>query len=344
MASSSGTIAALSDAPNTLAVHDGAREAAQVASDLAHCRALLAAGSKSFSAASLLLPRRVRDDAAVFYAFCRVADDAVDLSDDPTAAVEGLRARLDRIFAAAAGRGTVDDDPVDRALTRVIAAHDLPRAPFDALIDGFVWDAGDRTYETESDTIAYSVRVAATIGVVMTYLMGVRDAATLARACDLGIAMQLTNIARDVGEDCRRGRVYLPATWLREAGVDPQTMGRTPRFTPELGRVVARLLDRADELYRRSEIGILDLPRDCRASIRAARIVYADIGRVIRARGCDSVTTRASTTTLRKVWLLGLALLGVGGRTRVAGSTAALPEAEILLVGADRSRSLAAAR
>jgi phytoene synthase len=138
--------------------------------------------------------------------------------------------------------------------------------------------------------------------------------------------------------------VYLPATWLREAGVDPQTMGRTPRFTPELGRVVARLLDRADELYRRSEIGILDLPRDCRASIRAARIVYADIGRVIRARGCDSVTTRASTTTLRKMWLLGLALLGVGGRTRIAGSTAALPEAEILLVGADRSRSLAASR
>jgi phytoene synthase len=335
MADGSGTIATLSGAPNHLALRDGGRGAALAAGDLAHCRALLAAGSKSFSAASLLLPRRVRDDAAVFYAFCRVADDAVDLSDDPTAAVEVLRGRLDQIFAAAAGRGASADDPVDRALAQVIASHDLPRAPFDALIDGFVWDASERVYETESDVIAYAVRVAATIGVVMTYLMGVRDAATLARACDLGVAMQLTNIARDVGEDCRRSRVYLPATWLHEAGVDAETLGREPRFTPALGRVVARLLDRADELYRRSEIGIADLPRDCRASIRAARIVYADIGRVIRARGCDSVTQRASTTTLRKVWLLGLALLGVGGRAPGEGRAApVLPEAQLLLVGA----------
>ena len=89
----------------------------------------------------------------------------------------------------------------------------------------------------------------------MTMLMGVRDD-TLSRACDLGVAMQLTNIARDVGEDAQRGRVYLPARWLEEAGVDPASLGAAPRFTPALGGVVQRLLDHAEEIYLRAEPGI----------------------------------------------------------------------------------------
>jgi phytoene synthase len=95
---------------------------------------------------------------------------------------------------------------------------------------------------------------------MMTLLMGRRDAATLARACDLGVAMQLTNVARDVGEDARRSRIYLPLQWLRTEGVDPARLAAPPAFTSGLGRVVARLLFEADRLYRRAEPGIERLP------------------------------------------------------------------------------------
>jgi len=272
--------------------------------DVRLCRASLATGSKSFSAASWFLPPSVRDPAAVFYAFCRLADDLVDDSGDPDGAVVELRERLDEIFASAPR-----DEPVDRALSVVVRDYALPRSVFDALIDGFVWDATGHRYETVEDVIGYSARVASTVGVIMTMLMGVRDADTLSRACDLGVAMQLTNIARDVGEDARRGRVYLPARWLEEAGVDPASLGTSPRFTPALGAVVRRLLEHAEAIYRSAEPGIPRLPRRCRAAIFAARLIYADIGRVIAARSFDSVSGRAMTSLPRKLWLLLRALV-----------------------------------
>ncbi len=282
--------------PETTAL---ARPLAIAREDLAHCRRLLAAGSKSFAAASRLLPRRIRDAAAVFYAFCRVADDAVDDSDDPTAALAQLRVRLAAIWT-----GTADTDPVDRALGALVRAHELPRAPFDALLEGFAWDAQGRRYDTIGGVLSYAARVASAVGVVMTYIMGARSPHTIARACDLGAAMQLTNICRDVGEDARRGRLYLPRTWLAAEGVDPDAWLADPRPDPGVARVVDRLLRLADELYARGLSGVEGLPRDCRRSIRAAGLIYADIGRVIRVNGLDSVTRRASTSAPRKLWLL----------------------------------------
>jgi phytoene synthase len=116
--------------------------------------------------------------------------------------------------------------------------------------------------------------------------------------------MQLTNIARDVGEDARRGRVYLPTRWLEQAGIDRAQLLRTPAFSPALAAVVERLLVAADDSYARADAGVELLPADCRAAIRAARSIYADIGRVIRARGCDSIGARAHTSALRKLVLL----------------------------------------
>ena len=110
---------------------------------------------------------------------------------------------------------------------------------------------------------------------MMTLVMGGRSSKTVARACELGVAMQLTNIARDVGEDARRGRLYLPLQWLREAGLDPDEFLRHPQHSPALANVVKRLLRAADQLYVRSETGIGALPRDCRAAIMAARLIYA---------------------------------------------------------------------
>lgn len=268
--------------------------------DLEACRALLRNGSKTFSAASHLLPRRVREPATALYAFCRVADDAIDADPSATeATVDALRARLGRAYA-----GRPDDSPVDRALAAVVEAERIPRVLPDALLEGLAWDARGRRYETLDELYAYAARVAGTVGAMMTVVMGPRAPVVLARACDLGVAMQLTNIARDVGEDAARGRVYLPLAWMREAGVDPDEWLHSPRPTEALASVVARLLETADGLYRRSDEGIAVLPGDCRTAIFAARLIYSDIGRYVARSGFDSVTRRAYVPLARKLWLL----------------------------------------
>jgi phytoene synthase len=147
-----------------------------------------------------------------------------------------------------------------------------------------------------------------TVGAMMTLIMGVRGAEVFSRACDRGVAMQLTNIARDVGEDARRGRLYLPAGWMREAGPEPKVWLARPEPSTALGSVVVRLLADADRLYRRSDRGIPLLPRSCRIAIRAARLVYADIGRSIESAQFDSVSQHAFVPAWRKAWLLLCAL------------------------------------
>jgi 15-cis-phytoene synthase len=299
--------------------------------DLAACKALLRKGSRSFAAASLLLPKRVREPAAALYAFCRMADDAIDLSADP-GAVAALRERLDRIY-----RGTPADAPIDRAFARVVAERDLPRALVDALLEGFAWDAEGRRYTSISDLCAYGARVAGTVGALMTVLMGPRDAVTMARACDLGVAMQLTNIARDVGEDARAGRLYLPLSWLEEAGVDPVAFLQNPRPGSGVAAVIERLLRFADGLYIRADQGISLLPPDCRPAIRAARLIYADIGREIVCADFDSVSRRAVVSRLRKLWLVLRALFGRASEQRGTSIAPPLPETAFLVAAARRS-------
>jgi len=146
--------------------------------------------------------------------------------------------------------------------------------------------------------------VAGTVGVMMTLLMGVRSPDALARACDLGVAMQLTNIARDVGEDARNGRLYLPRVWMREAGLDPDAFLANPVMSDELKNVIARLLAVADGLYARARSGVAYLPLACRPAILAAGLIYAEIGRALEALSHDSVSHRAHVPTSRKVQLL----------------------------------------
>ena len=165
-------------------------------SDLEHCRQAIKHGSLSFYAASHLLPARVRNPALALYAFCRLADDEVDLKQDKTGSVLALRDRLDLVYA-----GRPRNAAPDRAFASIVEDFEMPRALPDALLEGLAWDAEERQYQTLSGVFDYSARVAAAVGAMMTVLMGVRDPDALARACDLGVAMQLTNIARDVGED-----------------------------------------------------------------------------------------------------------------------------------------------
>ena len=282
-------------------------QTAALRADLAACRASLRNGSKTFLAASLLLPRGVHEPASALYAFCRLADDAVDATGDRRDAVGRLRERLRLAYA-----GTPQDDPADRALAVVVAQHHIPAALFDGLLEGFEWDLQGRRYDTIEALHAYAARVAGTVGAMMALLMGVRSAEGLARACDLGVAMQLSNIARDVGEDARMGRLYLPRAWMREAGLDPDAWLAQPRFSPALATVVQRLLDAADALYARVDAGVAELPLACRPGINAARYLYAQIGLEVQRRGLNSVDERAVVARSRKlVWLLrALVMLG----------------------------------
>jgi phytoene synthase len=295
--------------------------------DLAECRARLRQGSRTFSAASLLLPASVREAATGLYAFCRLADDAVDLHGGRQEAVDELHRRLGSAYA-----GTPWPDPVDRAFADVVARYAIPRAVPEALLEGFLWDAQARRYETLAEVEAYAVRVAGTVGIMMTLLMGCREPATLARACDLGVAMQLSNIARDVGEDARAGRIYLPLAWLREAGIDPDAWLRRPRFSEALGDVIRRLLRAADRLYERAGDGIDRLPAPCRPGIQAARYLYGAIGHELERRGLDSVGTRTVVPGHRKLALLTRSLLATVAPTAPAPEPPPpLPDAQFLL-------------
>lgn len=274
--------------------------------DLAACEELMRGGSKSFFAAAKVLPRRVRAPATALYAFCRLADDTIDIHSalygGPAGAMAHLRDRLQRIYA-----GTPMAVDADRALAVVVARFDIPQSLLQSLLEGFQWDMQERRYETLTDLQDYAARVAGTVGAMMSIIMGTRDPQALARACELGVAMQLTNIARDVGEDARLGRLYLPRNWMTEAGLDPDAWLRSPVFSNALAGVVARLLRAADELYERAGQGLRALPRDCRPAIQAAKLVYAEIGREVERAGFDSVNSRAVVSLNRKLALMARA-------------------------------------
>jgi 15-cis-phytoene synthase len=270
--------------------------------DYEECEAAIRNGSRSFYAASRFLPAAIRLPAFGLYAFCRLLDDKVDLEGGSIAALERLRHRLIR-----AGEGRPLQFAADRTMADLLRRHAIPLAIPMALLEGLTWDAEGRTYEDLDDLFDYAVRVAGAVGVMMALLMGARSGRALARACDLGVAMQLTNIARDIGEDARLGRLYLPRQWLREAGVDVAAWIADPVPCEGIRCVVARLLEAAQTLYSRAHAGIALLPARCRPAILAAALIYAEIGREVERNEHDPVTRRARVSGLRKLQLLACA-------------------------------------
>lgn len=276
--------------------------------DLAHCRDVIRTGSLSFHAASKLLPASVRDPALALYAFCRLADDEVDEGNNKARAVLDLRSRLDLAYS-----GMPCDAPEDRAFAAIVAEFDMPRALPEALLEGLAWDAMERRYATLSEVRDYSARVASAVGAMMCVLMRVRNRDALARACDLGVAMQLTNIARDVGEDARASRIYLPTDWLDDAGISVEDFFANPQASPDIRRIVRHLLAEAHRLYIRSEAGIGALPLQARNGIFAARYIYDGISAAVRRNAYDSVSMRARTTKTTKIARIGLAAVRTVG-------------------------------
>jgi phytoene synthase len=310
---------------------DSPAAAAAARADLAACRALLRNGSRSFQMASLLLPARVALPAAALYAFCRLADDAIDLRLTGRAEALGrLRQRLDLAYA-----GRPAPIPADRAFAEVVAHHAIPRALPEALLEGLAWDAEGRRYATLAALEDYAARVAGAVGAMMALLMGARDPAALARATDLGTAMQLTNIVRDIGEDARAGRLYLPQDWLRDGGLDVGAWLASPAPHPAVTAAAARLLGRADDLYGRAEAGIALLPASCRPGIRAAGLIYAEIGRAVERGGTD-LGCRAIVPGWRKLALLMRGLRAAPLPTD--GEAPALPANRFLLEAVAHAR------
>ena len=286
--------------------------------DLDHCRRVIRTGSLSFHAASKLLPASVRDPALALYAFCRLADDEVDEGDNKVRAVIDLQDRLELAYAARPRNA-----PEDRAFAAMVEAFEMPQALPDALLEGLAWDAMERQYDSPADLRSYCARVASAVGAMMCVLMRVRDADALARACDLGVAMQLTNIARDVGEDARMGRIYLPLDWVREAGITQADFLQDPQASPQIKGMVRDLLREAQVLYLRSEAGIAALPLRVRTGIFAARYIYSAIGTAVRRNGYDSITHRGRTSKAQKIGLIAKSALRAGGST-------VLPQSPIL--------------
>ena len=273
-----------------------------------HSRQSIERGSKSFAAATRIFAPDTRAGAYLLYAWCRHCDDLTDGQQLGWGATElppeAARARLEllRDSTRRALAGEPVDDPVFLGLQLTVRRYRIPhRYPMEHL-DGFAMDVEGRDYPELEDTIRYCYHVAGVVGVMMAHVMGVRDEDTLHRATDLGLAFQLTNIARDIVEDAAVGRVYLPAVWLEEEGVPPAEV-QSPRHRAALSRVARRLLDEAERYYDSAAIGLASLPFRSAWAVATAKEVYRDIGRLILARGAAAWDQRAKTSKARKLAL-----------------------------------------
>jgi 15-cis-phytoene synthase len=278
-------------------------------------------GSKSFATASMLFDAKTRVSAHLLYAWCRHCDDMIDGQEfgfrDPKAAPHDPPAELAKLRQQTtdALAGQPMSEPVFQAFQAVMKRHDIPARHAFELLDGFAMDVEGRVYETIEDTLQYCYHVAGVVGVMMAMIMGVRDEATLDRASDLGLGFQLTNIARDIVDDAGAGRCYLPADWLKQAGLTQATLAK-PENRQILFGVARRLIETAEGYYNSSRFGISELPLRSGWAIGTARAVYREIGREVLRRGSAAWDTRVSTSTAQK-----LSAAAKGGATAIDART-----------------------
>ncbi len=271
-----------------------------------HCQAMIAAGSKSFAWAAKLFEPDTRRDAYLLYAWCRYCDDQIDaeyLGQRVTSLDDAERAArlhaLERQTLAAL-RGRPGDEPVFQALHSVVTRRGIPeRYPLE-LLDGFAMDVRRQRCATLQDLLLYCYHVAGVVGLMMAHVMDAREPRVLQRAADLGIALQLTNVARDVLDDARVERVYLPLDWLQQAGL-PLAELTAAQHRPALFGVVERLLDEAERYYASGDEGLPALSFRSAWAVATARGVYRDIGQLVRRRGARAWDQRAVVSSGAKL-------------------------------------------
>ena len=266
----------------------------------------IARGSKSFALASRLFGRETRERVWLLYAWCRKCDDMADGQDHGGAMAHvtdpAARLLVIRDLTAKAIRGETTGEPAFDALGVVATECGLTQKMADDVIDGFALDAADWRPRSEDDLYRYCFHVAGAVGLMMAVVMGVRadDDATLDRACDLGLAFQLANIARDLNEDDAAGRCYLPQDWLSDMDIPPgQTL--SPHYRDRIASLAKRLCDASEQYEQSARVGAANLPFRARWAVLAAAGIYGDIARAVRTKGAHAWDARVYTSKADKL-------------------------------------------
>lgn len=277
-------------------------------SDLeAQSREAIQKGSKSFAAAAALFDPETRADAEMLYAWCRHCDDVIDgqTLGHGMSPVEDAPARLAALYAQtrSALAGEPPADPQFAAFQTVARRRQIPERYALDMIDGFAMDVEGRRYQTLDDLLDYCWGVAGVVGTMMALVMGVKpdQLDILRRAQDLGLAFQLTNIARDIVEDARNDRIYVPRAWLAEFGV-PETAVADPAHREAIAVIASRLVHAAEPYYASARWGLRDLPVRCAWAIAAARGVYRQIGLDVVNEGAKAWDERVVVSGRMKAW------------------------------------------
>ncbi len=283
----------------------------EVKAALAQCRWMIRKGSKSFSLAARLFDAEIRDAAFFLYGWCRYCDDQVDEA-GKTENQEELSQRVKTLKASTASAFSFEQqqEPVFVALQYIAHCYGIPAHYALELIEGMAMDVRGTRYATLKELLLYCYRVAGTVGLMMSHVMGLRDERALKYAADLGIAMQLTNIARDITEDAARGRVYLPLSWLSEARIAPEAIA-SAEHREKLAMLTLRLLREADRYYRSGDAGLWYLSFRSACAVGAARHVYAEIGASLVRKGSRAWDQRSYVTGPLKLWVMTRAVMGV---------------------------------
>ena len=251
----------------------------------------------SFYYSFLALPPEKRRAIVAVWDFCRAVDDAVDEPPAPDAGPSALNRWREEIHAIY--QGVLPQTPQGRQLFPYIGRFNLPRSAFEDLIDGVAMDLEQCRYETFEALRQYCLRVASAVGLICVEIFGYRNVQTRDYAIDLGIALQLTNIIRDVATDLRRGRVYIPVEDLRRFSVTEDDL-RAGRVTPAVRALLAHQSNRARAYYRKAEAA---LPRADRKGLVAAQImgaIYAELLRSIERAGFDVWARRVRVSRARQ--------------------------------------------
>jgi 15-cis-phytoene synthase len=286
----------------------------RVKAALDECRGMITKGSKSFSLAARLFDSETRDAAFFLYGWCRYCDDQVD-----QAGMEESREQLEqrlRTLAEAtrsAFSGAAQEQAVFIAMQYIVRRYSIPAHYALELIEGMAMDARSTRYQTFNDLLLYCYRVAGTVGLMMSHVMGLRDEQALKHAADLGMAMQLTNIARDITEDAEMGRIYLPIQWIEEAGMVPEEIA-APKNRQKLALVTRRLLREAERYYVSGDAGLWHLSFRSACAVAAARHVYAAIGSLLLLKGSSAWDQRTYVTGPQKISAI------LGGMVQVLAS------------------------
>jgi len=264
-----------------------------------YCQQKAAASGSSFYYSFLFLPPSRRRAITALYAFCREVDDVVDEIGDPDVARAKLAWWRREVVSIFAGQPS---HPVALALHGIVREFDLPEAHFQTVIDGMAMDLTQQRFLDFPALELYCHRVAGVVGLMSAEIFGYVDPATKGYARDLGVAFQLTNIIRDVGEDARRGRIYLPQDELQRFGVPPSALLRG-EYSAEFRHLMRFQAQRAQSWYERA---LAQLPAQDRKAQRTGLImaaIYRTLLDEIARDGYKVLDRRTSLTPLRKLWL-----------------------------------------